>query len=106
MRTRLGVILLAMGIPLLFFPFWQGSTPLSVHAPLALTDSWFAVEQMEERAEFFVYPTDFYVETRGDRLAPARTMMMAVVGEIPDSYPLVTQRGGGCGSNPTSSERH
>lgn len=83
-----------MGLPLLFFPFWQGSTPLSVHAPLALTDSWFAVEQMEDRAEFFVYPADFYVETRGDRLAPARTMMMAVVGEIPDSYPLATQRGG------------
>ncbi len=93
MRKRLGVILLSIGIPLLFFPFWQPSTPLSVHAPMALTDPLLTAEQIEERVEFFVFPADFYVETRGDRLAPARTMMLAVVGEVPDAYPLATQRG-------------
>ncbi|MBA7503737.1 hypothetical protein ES706_02358 [subsurface metagenome] len=95
MRTRLGVIMLAIGIPLLFFPFWGPSTPLSVHAPLALVDPWMTPELMEERVELFApFPEDFYIEVRGDRLAPARAMMMAVVGEIPDAYPLATQRGG------------
>ncbi|GAJ09078.1 unnamed protein product, partial [marine sediment metagenome] len=77
----MGVIMLAIGIPLLFFPFWGPSTPLSVHAPLALTDPYFTSEQMEDRAEFFAFPADFYVETKP--VPAARAMMMAVVGEIP-----------------------